>query len=90
MLAVTADHVPRGAAWVHEVKWDGMRVLVDVHDGHLTLRSRTERDVTTAYPELTGLADLCDDLLLDGEVVALRNGVPSFAALADRKNGEGA
>ncbi|WP_201465524.1 non-homologous end-joining DNA ligase [Janibacter melonis] len=84
MLAVTADHVPRGEAWVHEVKWDGMRVLAEVHDGHLTLRSRTERDVTTAYPELAGLADLYDDLLLDGEVVALRDGVPSFAALADR------
>ena len=33
MLATVADRVPTGDAWVHEVKWDGMRVLVDVRDG---------------------------------------------------------
>ena len=76
--------MPSGDEWVHEVKWDGMRVLADVREGRLTLWSRTERDVTVAYPELAGLADLYDDVLLDGEVVALRDGVPSFHALADR------
>ena len=30
MLATTATRVPAGADWVHEVKWDGMRVLADV------------------------------------------------------------
>lgn len=84
MLASPTDRVPAGDAWAHEVKWDGMRVLADVRDGRLTLWSRTERDVTVAYPELAGLADLYDDMLLDGEVVALRDGVPSFHALADR------
>ena len=84
MLASSTDRVPVGDAWVHEVKWDGMRVLADVRGGRLTLWSRTERDVTVAYPELAGLADLYDDVLLDGEVVALRAGVPSFHALADR------
>ena len=84
MLASSTDRVPVGDAWVHEVKWDGMRVLADVRGGRLTLWSRTERDVTVAYPELAGLADLYDDVLLDGEVVALRDGVPSFHALADR------
>lgn len=84
MLASSTDRVPVGDAWVHEVKWDGMRVLADVREGRLTLWSRTERDVTVAYPELAGLADLYDDVLLDGEVVALRDGVPSFHALADR------
>lgn len=84
MLASSTDRVPAGDAWVHEVKWDGMRVLVDVRDGHLTIWSRSERDVTVAFPELAGLAELYGDLLLDGEIVALRDGVPSFHALADR------
>ena len=30
MLATQGTTVPSGAAWVHEVKWDGMRVLVQV------------------------------------------------------------
>ncbi len=84
MLASPADSTPRGEDWVHEVKWDGMRVLVDVHDGKLTISSRTGNDVTASYPELAHLADQYDDMLLDGEVVALDGGRPSFAALADR------
>ncbi|MBM6403573.1 non-homologous end-joining DNA ligase [Phycicoccus sp. CSK15P-2] len=84
MLATTAERPPRGADWVHEVKWDGMRVLVDARGGRLTVRSRTERDVTAAFPELGGLADAYDDLLLDGEVVALEGGLPSFHALTER------
>jgi bifunctional non-homologous end joining protein LigD len=84
MLAMPATRVPSGPEWVHEVKWDGMRVLADVADGRITLTSRTERDVTVAFPELAGLTNLYEDMLLDGEIVAMRTGVPSFAALAER------
>ncbi len=84
MLATPADRVPHGDAWAHEVKWDGMRVLVDVRDGAVTVWSRTGRDVTAAYPELDALAEAYDDMLLDGEVVAMDGGRPSFHALADR------
>ncbi len=84
MLATVADDVPDGPDWVHEVKWDGMRILVDVQDGRFTLISRNGNDVTASFPELAGLADRYDDVLLDGEVVALDGGRPSFAALAER------
>lgn len=84
MLATLAEEVPAGPEWVHEVKWDGMRVLIDVRDGELTVRSRSGRDVTQSYPELDDLAHRYDDLLLDGELVALDGGRPSFAALAER------
>jgi bifunctional non-homologous end joining protein LigD len=84
MLATPATTIPVGDAWVHEVKWDGMRVLADVREGVLRLFSRTERDVTVAFPELQGLAEEYPDMLLDGEIVALRDGVPSFQALAER------
>ena len=84
MLAMPGLRVPAGADWVHEVKWDGMRVLADVASGRVTLTSRTERDVTVAFPELAGLAEQFEDMLLDGEIVAMRAGIPSFAALAER------
>jgi bifunctional non-homologous end joining protein LigD len=84
MLASPASAIPAGRDWVHEVKWDGMRVLADVRSSRLTLTSRAENDVTASFPELQPLAELYDDLLLDGEVVALDEGRPSFAALAER------
>lgn len=84
MLATPASAIPTGEQWRHEVKWDGMRVLADVGDGAVRLFSRTERDVTVAFPELHGLHTEYADMLLDGEIVSLRDGVPSFAAMAER------
>jgi bifunctional non-homologous end joining protein LigD len=86
MLA-TPGALPEGPEWLFEVKWDGMRLLADVADGHVRLSSRSERDVTANFPELAELTKLAPDVLLDGEVVLLENGVPSFAALADRMHG---
>ena len=86
MLASQGTAIPRGRQWVHEIKWDGMRVLADVTDGQLMLLSRNENDVTATFPELTGLTGpgTPEDMLLDGEVVALDGGLPSFSALAER------
>lgn len=86
MLASPTSFIPSGDEWVHEVKWDGMRVLVEAHAGDLRITSRTEREVTVAFPELAPLADEYDDLLLDGELVVFEHGRPSFAALAERFN----
>lgn len=84
MLATRGDHVPRGPAWTHEVKWDGIRALVEVSGGRVRVWSRNENDITAAWPELQALGTVGRDLLLDGEIVALGEGVPSFGALADR------
>ncbi len=73
-----------GSRWAYEVKWDGMRVLADIAEGRVRLTSRTGGDLTPAFPELSGLGGRHRDVLLDGEVVVLRDGVPSFAALAER------
>jgi bifunctional non-homologous end joining protein LigD len=84
MLATRGTTVPSGPAWVHEVKWDGMRVLVRVKDGKVRLSSRNENDVTASFPELSGLGALGHDVVLDGEVVAFLDGIPTFGALAGR------
>jgi len=79
----TPGVLPRGKDWAFEVKWDGVRALADTRTGPLRLWSRAENDVTDAYPELAGLVDV-PDAVLDGEIVLLAGGVPSFAALAER------
>jgi bifunctional non-homologous end joining protein LigD len=86
MLATRGTTIPSGGEWLHEVKWDGMRVLVELRADGLSIWSRNENDVTVSFPELAALADACNgrDFLLDGEVVAFLDGVPRFGALADR------
>ena len=85
MLA-TPGVPPRGdAGWAYEMKWDGVRALAFIEDGQLRLASRTGRDITVAYPELTALGPAAGtQLLLDGEVVAFDDGRPSFAQLQQR------
>ena len=86
MLATPATgpaELPRGPQWSFEVKWDGVRALADTSSGALQLWSRQEREITVAYPELAGLASI-DDAILDGEIVLLADGIPSFTALAER------
>ncbi len=82
MLATRGTHVPTGAEWVHEIKWDGMRTLVEVRRGSVRLTSRNENDVTVSFPELHALPG--EDLLLDAEVVAFADGIPTFGALQER------
>ncbi|WP_245596481.1 non-homologous end-joining DNA ligase [Nocardioides alkalitolerans] len=93
MLATKGTHVPTGEGWSHEVKWDGMRVLAATGASvgaaatpDLRMTSRNENTVTAAYPELHGLPAAVDGrhAVLDGEVVAFADGLPSFSALADR------
>ncbi|WP_448631644.1 ATP-dependent DNA ligase [Cellulomonas soli] len=75
--------LPTGPEWAYEVKWDGVRILTDTRTGTLHLTSRTGADVTATYPELGGLATL-QDAVLDGEIVLMAAGLPSFTALAAR------
>ena len=73
--------------WSVEPKWDGVRVMVTVHDGSVRLTSRNGNDVTAAYPELAGLAAAPGgrSAVLDGEVVTFdERGRPSFQRLQRR------
>jgi bifunctional non-homologous end joining protein LigD len=81
--APTLADLPRGPEWAYEVKWDGVRLLADTTAGRLRLLSRNGRDATVAYPELSGMSRL-EGAVLDGEVVAMSAGIPSFEALAER------
>jgi bifunctional non-homologous end joining protein LigD len=72
--------------WSYEFKWDGVRALARVEGGRLRLHSRKGHDITVTYPELRLLAEEMGSTQawLDGEIVALRDGRPSFPALQQR------
>jgi bifunctional non-homologous end joining protein LigD len=68
-----------------ELKWDGVRAVAYVQGGGLRLTSRNDKDITRSYPELAALARMLPrPAVLDGEIVALRDGRPSFATLQNR------
>ncbi len=76
---------PSGPEWVHEVKWDGVRVLAEVTQGSVRLTNRTEGDVTAGYPEIAATVGGLPDVLVDGEVVAFdAQGRPTLQAIAHR------
>jgi bifunctional non-homologous end joining protein LigD len=72
--------------WSYEFKWDGVRALARVEGGRLRLHSRKGNDITVTYPELRLLGEELGSTQawLDGEIVALRDGRPSFPALQQR------
>ncbi|WPO85995.1 ATP-dependent DNA ligase [Herbiconiux sp. KACC 21604] len=95
MLATLAEQTPSGYVgiddendWAFEMKWDGIRAIVQSHDGAVTLTTRNGNEVTAAYPELVqAVGEQLDgrDAVLDAEVVALdRSGRPSFGRLQQR------
>jgi bifunctional non-homologous end joining protein LigD len=89
MLAVAGPLPPAkdDDKWSYEVKWDGVRALVAVDGGRLTLTSRNGNDVTSHYPELRGLGLQLGSrqALLDAEIVAFNaEGRSDFGMLQAR------
>lgn len=83
MLATRGQQVPSGDDWLHEIKWDGFRALVEIKNGEVTVTSRTERDVSVAFPEFATFGSLPDGVL-DGEIVVFDNGTPMIHGVAER------
>jgi bifunctional non-homologous end joining protein LigD len=72
MLAGGTGIPPDPEAYQLEPKLDGQRVMAVVDAGVLTLTNRRGGDITTTYPELSGVAAALGEreVVLDGEVVA--------------------
>ncbi|WP_136065873.1 DNA ligase D [Modicisalibacter radicis] len=85
-LATLVDRVPRGKDWIHEVKFDGYRILVRFDRGEVTLITRNDKDWTHRFPEFARRMQQLpvEQALLDGEIVALnRDGTSSFRRLQE-------
>lgn len=63
--------------WQIEWKWDGVRAQVIRRRGDVLIWTRGEELVTDSYPELQRLGQwLPDGVVLDGEILAWREGAP--------------
>jgi bifunctional non-homologous end joining protein LigD len=79
---------PAGPDWIHEIKYDGYRMMARRDGVHIRLLSRTGTDWSAKLPLLLkAVARLaCTSCLIDGEVVAHNeDGVPDFKALRKRE-----
>jgi bifunctional non-homologous end joining protein LigD len=85
-LCTLVDSVPTGSAWIHEVKYDGYRLLLAVSGGKAKAFTRTGLDWSDKFPAIVAAASALDlgTALIDGEAVALdQSGKPNFSALQD-------
>ncbi len=89
-LATLVDRAPRGEEWIHEIKYDGYRVLCEVRDGEARLITRRGNDWSDKLAPVAREAAALPvgEALLDGEVVVLEpDGKTSFQALQNTLSG---
>ena len=86
MLATLTDERFSREGWLFEPKWDGERCLVFRRGRELSLFSRNRILLNAKYPEITIAFDRQHSVsfIVDGEIVASKNGVTSFAKLQER------
>ncbi|KQN15993.1 DNA ligase D [Sphingomonas sp. Leaf28] len=84
-LCTLVDAVPTGSAWLHEVKYDGYRALVSVANGKAKVFTRSGLDWTDKFAAIAEAAAKLPvkSALIDGEIVAFKNGHPDFSTLKD-------
>lgn len=75
-----------GKQFLYQVKWDGVRMLAFIKEDTVRLQNRQLRDRTLQYPETCALPDRVSfsQGILDGEMVVLRKGKPSFPSILKR------
>src|SRR5262245_62718274 len=87
MLARPTDKPPDSAEYLYEVKWDGIRAMISLDEGQITIRGRNALDMTKQFPELVipEQAFRATSALFDGEIVCLdAAGKPGFSDVIHR------
>jgi DNA ligase D-like protein (predicted ligase)/DNA ligase D-like protein (predicted 3'-phosphoesterase) len=83
MLARTAEAPFSSKNWIFEVKWDGIRAIAYIND-ELSVKSRNQKELKDNFPELLELTELAADVVLDGEIIIMRDGKVDFQTLIKR------
>jgi bifunctional non-homologous end joining protein LigD len=89
-LATASSTPPVGAAWVHEVKHDGYRMLCRIVNGEARMMSRSGKDWTSEFVALARAAARLpvESAWLDGEAVVVdEQGRSRFQALQNALSG---
>jgi bifunctional non-homologous end joining protein LigD len=83
MLAQNADAPFNSLDWIFEIKWDGIRAISYVNS-ELSIRSRNGKELKYNFPELEELKTLAKSVVLDGEIVVMKNGKADFQTVLER------
>lgn len=86
MEPVSRQELPDSPDYIYQIKWDGVRILALMEQRRVILKNRKGKPRTEQYPELQKLAELvgAGSAILDGEVIALSGGKPSFPRVIRR------
>jgi bifunctional non-homologous end joining protein LigD len=90
-LPTKADKVPAGPDWLHEVKYDGYRMMLIREHDRVSLISRGGHDWARRFPLIVTAALKLrqEHFVIDGETVVLGpDGVSDFAALHSGRHNE--
>jgi bifunctional non-homologous end joining protein LigD len=83
-LATLVKEIPSNPGWLHEIKFDGYRIISFIQSGKLKLVSRNQLDWTRKLPTIVeALKNVpVESAILDGEVVVLNEkGVSDFQSM---------
>ena len=89
-LAKLGDAPPSGPQWIHEIKWDGYRLVTTIVGGKVRIWSRNAIEWTDKVPEIrTAIEQLgLNDAALDGELIAGTGTQADFNLLQATLSGE--
>ena len=90
-LATLVKNAPRGNEWLHEIKYDGYRILAFIDNDSVKLYSRNGKEWTHKFPSISKslLSFPAQNAIIDGEIVALRqDGSMDFQALQNALKGK--
>ncbi|MEZ2143793.1 non-homologous end-joining DNA ligase [Bradyrhizobium sp. DN5] len=88
-LAIPKMKPPSGAQWIHEIKYDGYRIQLRIDGDDRKALTRNGLDWTNKFSTIAGAFDIQGQAIVDGEVVVIHEGRPSFAELqADLARGD--
>jgi bifunctional non-homologous end joining protein LigD len=80
-LATLKSRAPKGDQWLHEIKYDGYRVQVDLNRGRKKVFTRNGLDWTKRFTEIVGALAISGEAIIDGEVVVIHEGRTNFSEL---------
>ena len=81
-LATLREKPPAGEHWIHELKYDGYRMVADVNHEKVRLYTRNHQDYTDKFPAIVKeLASWDTRAVMDGEIIVAVDGRSNFQAL---------